>query len=164
VLGAWATAVGALEAARVAAPYQVGWCSWYHYFHDVTESAVRDNLARASDWPFDVFQIDDGYQAHIGDWLNTAASFPSGLAAIADAIAAEGCRPGLWLAPFLAHPDARSRRGASGSRPTRAASRSPGCSTRTGAACNGSSTPPAPTCSTISPTRPRALRHAGFSY
>jgi alpha-galactosidase len=106
LLGAWSAAVGALEGARVAAPYQVGWCSWYHYFHDVTETAVRDNLARASDWPFDVFQVDDGFQAHIGDWLNTAASFPSGLAPIADAITAEGCRPGLWLAPFLAHPDA----------------------------------------------------------
>ena len=65
--------------ARVDAPYQVGWCSWYHYFHDVTEDHIRSNLALAAEWPFDVFQIDDGYQAAIGDWLITNEKFPSEL-------------------------------------------------------------------------------------
>ena len=57
--------------ARAGAPYQVGWCSWYHYFHDVTEADLRANLALAGEWPFDVFQLDDGYQSAIGDWLTT---------------------------------------------------------------------------------------------
>ncbi len=65
--------------ARVSAPYQVGWCSWYHYFHDVTEADLRANLARAGDWPFDVFQLDDGFQSAIGDWLTTNDKFPSGV-------------------------------------------------------------------------------------
>ena len=68
--------------ARLGAPYQVGWCSWYHYFHRITEDALRANLARAADWPFDVFQLDDGYQAAIGDWLVTKESFPSGVAGV----------------------------------------------------------------------------------
>ena len=32
--------------ARTTAPYQVGWCSWYHYFHGVTEADLRANLRR----------------------------------------------------------------------------------------------------------------------
>lgn len=105
-LCAWADRVGRAEAARTSAPYQVGWCSWYHYFHDVTEAALRHNLAASDDWPFEVFQLDDGFQAHIGDWLVTNDKFPSDLATIADAISAAGRTPGLWLAPFLASSDA----------------------------------------------------------
>ena len=101
----WATLHGLAGKARVSAPYQVGWCSWYHYFDRVTEADVRSNLALASDWPFDVFQIDDGFQAAIGDWLDTNDKFPSTLAELASAIAAEGRRPGLWIAPFLAAPE-----------------------------------------------------------
>jgi len=106
-LDRWASEVGRRHGARVAAPYQVGWCSWYHYFHDVTESALRSNLARSGDWPFEVFQLDDGYQSAIGDWLTTNDKFPSELDEIAAAIAAEGRTPGLWIAPFLAAPDSR---------------------------------------------------------
>jgi alpha-galactosidase len=89
---------------RTGAPYQVGWCSWYQWFHTITEHVLRENLALAAEWPFEVFQLDDGYQHAIGDWERTDASFPSGIAAVADAIVAEGAHPGLWLAPFLAAP------------------------------------------------------------
>src|SRR5690606_21456252 len=68
LLARWAADVGDRHHARVDAPFQVGWCSWYHYFHDITEAALLDNLGRAGDWPFDVFQLDDGYQSAIGDW------------------------------------------------------------------------------------------------
>jgi alpha-galactosidase len=70
-LDRWATWAAAASAARAGAPFQVGWCSWYHYFDGITETTLRANLARAADWPFDVFQLDDGYQAAIGDWLET---------------------------------------------------------------------------------------------
>ncbi|MEY2460971.1 MAG: alpha-galactosidase [Acidimicrobiaceae bacterium] len=101
----WAADVGRANDARVNAPYQVGWCSWYHYFDRVTETDIRANLALASGWPFDVFQIDDGYQSAIGDWLHTNEKFPSTLDRLASAIVAEGRRPGIWIAPFLAAPD-----------------------------------------------------------
>lgn len=106
-LDRWALEVGRRHGARTSAPYQVGWCSWYHYFHDVTESALRSNLARSGDWPFDVFQLDDGFQSAIGDWLTTNDKFTSTLDEIAASIAAEGRTPGLWIAPFLAAPDSR---------------------------------------------------------
>ncbi len=102
LLEAWAVAAGAAGGARTSAPYQVGWCSWYHYFHAVTEADLRSNLALAEPWPFDVFQLDDGFQAAIGDWLATNERFPTSLDHLAEAIRAEGRTPGIWIAPFLA--------------------------------------------------------------
>lgn len=110
LLGAWAAAAGAADHARVGAPYQVGWCSWYHYFGDVTATDIAANLALAGEWPFDVFQVDDGYQREIGDWLETNETFPDGLSPLARDIADRGFRPGIWLAPFLAAPDSRVAR------------------------------------------------------
>jgi alpha-galactosidase len=107
LLEGWVKVTGATALARTTAPYQVGWCSWYHYFHDVTEEAVRSNLALANAYPFDVLQLDDGYQAAIGDWLETNDKFPSGLAAVASAVNEAGYTPGIWIAPFLAAPDSQ---------------------------------------------------------
>ena len=105
LLSTWASTVGSLGGARVGAGHQVGWCSWYHYFHDVAEQDINSNLQHADEWPFDVFQVDDGFQSAIGDWLTTNAKFPSGLESMAAKISGRGRRPGLWLAPFLVAPD-----------------------------------------------------------
>ncbi len=101
----WAETVGRSSAARTDADFVTGWCSWYHYFADVTEADVRANLSRARDWPLDVFQIDDGYQRTIGDWLHPGERFQSPVARLASDIHAAGLRPGIWLAPFLVAPD-----------------------------------------------------------
>jgi alpha-galactosidase len=103
-LAEWAAAAGAAGGARVEAPFQVGWCSWYRYFAQVSEADVRQNLGQAADWAFSVFQIDDGYQRAIGDWLVTNERFPASLDRLAADIAAAGVRPGIWLAPFVAAP------------------------------------------------------------
>ncbi len=103
LLDRWAAICGDASGARVTSPFQVGWCSWYHYFEHITEDALRANLALASDWPFEVFQLDDGFQSAIGDWLTTNDRFGD-LAAVAAEIAAAGRRPGLWLAPFVVAP------------------------------------------------------------
>lgn len=105
LLEAWAGALGQAGHARTTAPYQVGWCSWYHYFHGVTEVDLRSNLALAEEWPFDVFQLDDGFQSAIGDWLSTNDDFPTPIDGLASAIAAAGRTPGIWIAPFLAGAD-----------------------------------------------------------
>lgn len=107
LLEVWAEAIKQTCDARADAPYQVGWCSWYHYFDDISEAVLLANLALAKDYPFDVFQLDDGYQSAIGDWLTTNDKFPSGLRAIAAAIRDAGFRPGIWIAPFLAAPDSQ---------------------------------------------------------
>lgn len=82
------------------------WCSWYHYFLDVTEADVLENLAaiRAADLPVDVVQIDDGWQAGIGDWTKLSGRFSS-LRNLTEAIGAEGRRAGIWIAPFFAGSD-----------------------------------------------------------
>ena len=84
---------------------RTGYTTWYKYYGNVDERVVRRDLAsiKALDVPFDCFQIDDGYQAAIGDWLCTdTKKFPSGMKSIADDIHAGGMIAGLWLAPFAA--------------------------------------------------------------
>lgn len=83
-----------------------GWCSWYYYFGGVSEQAVLDNLeslhAHRDELPLEYIQVDDGYQADIGDWTTTNDKFSHGLAWLAERIHAKGFKAGLWLAPFLA--------------------------------------------------------------
>lgn len=102
LLAWWAERFADVQQARTAAPYQVGWCSWYHWFTGVTEHDLHATLARSDEWPFDVIQLDDGYQHDIGDWLEPNETFPSGIPHVAESIAAAGRTPGLWVAPFLA--------------------------------------------------------------
>ncbi|HLX06080.1 MAG TPA: hypothetical protein VKR28_11120, partial [Candidatus Binatus sp.] len=90
----WADATGRWMNARVGAQFQRGWCSWYHYFHAITEDALRANLksleAMRSEFPLDIVQLDDGFQSALGDWDTTNAMFPGGLKKIAGEIRAAG--------------------------------------------------------------------------
>jgi alpha-galactosidase len=83
-----------------------GWCSWYYYFTGVSEDEVIANLddlaAHRETIPVGVFQIDDGYQSEIGDWLTVNEKFPHGMKWCADQIHGRGYQAGLWVAPFLA--------------------------------------------------------------
>jgi len=79
------------------------WCSWYHYFTDVTAADIDENIRAIdeADLPLEVIQIDDGYQAEIGDWLSLSDRFRD-VRVLVDEIRATGRRAGLWLAPFMA--------------------------------------------------------------
>jgi alpha-galactosidase len=92
--------------ARVPAASPAGWCSWYYYFTQVTEEDVRKNLRflqeHCEQLPVQYVQIDDGYQANIGDWTTTTEKFPRGMGPLAREIRDAGFVPGLWLAPLLA--------------------------------------------------------------
>lgn len=83
-------------------PAPTAWCSWYHYYTDVTEADIDENLAAVVDLelPVDVIQLDDGWQAEIGDWLDLSDRFGS-LASVTGRIADAGLRAGIWVAPFL---------------------------------------------------------------
>jgi alpha-galactosidase len=84
-------------------PLASGWTSWYNYYTHISEAIVRDNLEALAKLkaPLEFFQIDDGYQAAVGDWLQINDKFPSGMAYLAEEIRAKGYKPGLWLAPFI---------------------------------------------------------------
>ncbi|HEY6394350.1 MAG TPA: glycoside hydrolase family 36 protein, partial [Candidatus Binataceae bacterium] len=102
----WASVIGDRMGARTNAPYQRGWCSWYHYFHAITEDALRANLRALASmrqkFPVEVVQLDDGFQAALGDWDVTNSKFPSGLKRIAQEIRDAGFIAGIWTAPFFA--------------------------------------------------------------
>jgi alpha-galactosidase len=78
------------------------WCSWYFYYESITEGAIPEVLDGLGDLPFDIVQIDDGWQQGIGDWQPNR-DFPAGMEATADRIRRTGRRAGLWLAPLIAH-------------------------------------------------------------
>ena len=113
LLEAFATLWGRAGGARTRSPFQAGWCSWYYFFHDVTEEDLLRNLdalvdarGRASDaLPVEIVQLDDGYQRAIGDWLITNEKFPSGLASLAQRIGDAGFSAGIWTAPFCVVPE-----------------------------------------------------------
>ncbi len=85
------------------------WCSWYSLYTEIYEEQllkVLNDLGTFDDaqgLPFEVFQIDDGWQKGIGNWVPNA-KFPSGMDHMATQIKASGRIPGLWLAPLLVVP------------------------------------------------------------
>ncbi|HEX7607690.1 MAG TPA: glycoside hydrolase family 36 protein, partial [Candidatus Cryosericum sp.] len=89
---------------RLRTPPLTGWTSWYNYYAAITQEILRHNLDALSEHevPLDAFQIDDGWQHAVGDWLTTNAKFPDGMGAMAEAIHERGYKAGLWLAPFIA--------------------------------------------------------------
>ena len=76
------------------------WCSWYSLYKWINEHVIANALHSLGDLPFDVFQIDDGWQITHGDWEPTK-KFPSGMEEMAKQITATGRTAGLWLAPFM---------------------------------------------------------------
>jgi len=108
-LGSWADGYvaglgsqGRADAVPALRPAPTGWCSWYRYYTEVTEADVVENLAAigTAELPVDVIQLDDGWQAEVGDWLAYSDRFAS-LADLAARIRDAGRRPGIWVAPFL---------------------------------------------------------------
>ncbi|MBK9927119.1 MAG: alpha-galactosidase [Anaerolineales bacterium] len=80
------------------------WCSWYSLFKWINEPILTKALHELGDLPFDVFQIDDGWQDNSGHW-NAGKNFPLGMDAFADKIKATGRTAGIWLSPFIVTPN-----------------------------------------------------------
>ncbi|MDA3845384.1 MAG: alpha-galactosidase [Vallitaleaceae bacterium] len=80
-----------------------GWTSWYNYYTNIDNDIIHHNIEALSESPiqFDVFQIDDGYQKAVGDWMNTNDKFEDDLLPIVEKAVANHMKPGLWLAPFI---------------------------------------------------------------
>ncbi len=77
------------------------WCSWYSLYTAIDEKILIQISGLLQGLPFDVIQIDDGWQQKVGDWQPNL-KFPSGMKSLAEAIRSQGKQAGLWLAPLLA--------------------------------------------------------------
>ena len=79
-----------------------GYSSWYNYYQNINEEVILRDL-KALDSRFNLFQIDDGFESFVGDWLEVDKNkFPNGLEPIVKEIHSRGFKAGLWLAPFVA--------------------------------------------------------------
>ncbi len=84
-----------------------GWTSWYNYYQNIDEEIILRNCEnfrkfKEEGHDVDVFQIDDGFEEYVGDWLLVdKKKFPRGLKPIAEEIN-KHFTAGLWLAPFAA--------------------------------------------------------------
>ena len=82
-----------------------GYSSWYNRYQDISELTILEDLRGAKEvlTKGDLFQIDDGWEPYIGDWLRAdPKKFPNEMKDVADEIHAAGFRAGIWLAPFVA--------------------------------------------------------------
>ena len=79
-----------------------GYTSWYNYYQNINQDIINRDLD-ALDNRFELFQIDDGYETFVGDWMSVDKNkFPDGLKVIVDKIHQKGMKAGIWLAPFIA--------------------------------------------------------------
>ena len=80
-----------------------GWCSWYCFGPDVTAKNISDNLAyiKKNVPQLKYIQLDDGYQPHMGDWLETSNSFGTNIKTTLKEIKLAGFEPAIWVAPFI---------------------------------------------------------------
>lgn len=90
--------------ARVKRQPVFGWCSWYDRLFDIDadhiEKIIETVKAQCNEQPFEVIQIDDGWQKSYGDW-QANDKFPQGMALPASKIRDAGAIPGIWMAPIL---------------------------------------------------------------
>lgn len=81
-----------------------GWTSWYNYYQNINQDIIFENVNnfKAMKKNIDIFQIDDGYQTAVGDWLSVDKNkFPKGMKYIAKHIKDKEYKAGIWLAPFV---------------------------------------------------------------
>lgn len=81
-----------------------GYSSWYNRYQNISEKSIMEDLDGCSELlaPGELFQIDDGWEPAVGDWLEEdRRKFPNGMKAAVEAIHQKGYKAGLWLAPFV---------------------------------------------------------------
>ncbi|MCD8308162.1 MAG: alpha-galactosidase [Clostridia bacterium] len=88
-------------------PDILGYTSWYNWYEDIDEHKILSALDGIGD-PFELFQIDDGYETAVGDWMSVdPVKFPNGLEGIVRKIHDKGLKAGIWLAPLAAESKSR---------------------------------------------------------
>lgn len=81
-----------------------GYTSWYNHYQNISEEIILKDLEGMTSLPtkIDIFQIDDGYETAIGDWLSyDKTKFPKGMKFVCDLIHEKNMLAGIWLSPFI---------------------------------------------------------------
>lgn len=81
----------------------LGYTSWYNYYQNINSDIINRDLDSliSLDTKIDIFQIDDGYETFVGDWLDVdPKKFPSGIKPVVDKIHQNNMKAGIWLSPF----------------------------------------------------------------
>lgn len=74
------------------------WCSWYSNYEDLSEDLIAETLDGVDGLPFDVFQLDDGWEPIVGDWVaNSRLRFKSTSGPASWLTAEERARLDAWL-------------------------------------------------------------------
>lgn len=98
-----------------------GWCSWYHYYQNITAHNLAQNLTvmnevqnkrgLAGESSLQLFQVDDGYSTRWGDWLSVKPSFSAQpMSSFVQEIRRQSMHGGIWLAPFACDKDSELAR------------------------------------------------------
>jgi len=97
----YANKVGELNMIKRSEPL-FGWESWYSYYLNISQDSFLKELEKSSEigMKYELFQIDDGYEKDVGDWLRTNEKFPEGLDFLSKKIKKSNMIPGIWTAPF----------------------------------------------------------------
>jgi alpha-galactosidase len=101
------------EGSRPASLVPGGYESWYNHYTRIDEEIIARDLASIGAnanlinsyylgrGKPTVFQIDDGWEAAVGQWEPDPKKFPRGMKAFAREIEDKGMIPGIWIAPLL---------------------------------------------------------------
>ena len=93
-----------------------GWESWYNHYANINEALIlkdlealtkTENIISIGNFSSKIFQIDDGWELALGDWIPRKDRFANGFIPLVQKIEDAGFIPGLWIAPFII--DARSK-------------------------------------------------------
>ncbi len=89
----------------------LGWTSWYYHYNNISPSILDKELEAVSNSPLDfkLFQIDDGWQESIGEWVENS-NFLNSLSSLVKKTKLKGLKPGLWVAPFIVEEASQIRR------------------------------------------------------
>lgn len=80
-----------------------GYTSWYYHYNKIDFETLESRLDffGKEKIPIDYFQIDDGYQERVGDWLNLKPSFRGKIKSLVEKAKSYNIKPGIWIAPFI---------------------------------------------------------------
>jgi alpha-galactosidase len=76
--------------------------TWETFFRDIDQPLIETLIPLAAQMGFDIFTVDDGWQAMMGSSAIRASHFPKGLHSIRERVESHGMRLGLWLALAVA--------------------------------------------------------------